>query len=139
CTLTFPTAGARNLTASYSGDANFASSVSAIRAHQVNKASTTTQLTDDAPDPSVFGEPVTFAFTVTANAPGSGTPAGLVTVSGNGASCQADATVGSCSLVPTAIGSKNYKASYAGSSDFSASTSGNLGHPVTQAATATTV
>jgi hypothetical protein len=139
CTLTFPTAGARNLTASYSGDANFASGVSAVRGHQVNKAGTTTQLTDDAPQPSVFGEPVTFAFSVTANAPGSGTPTGTVTVSGNGASCQADATVGSCSLVPTAVGSKNYTASYAGSADFNASNSGGRAHQVNQAATSTAV
>jgi Big-like domain-containing protein len=139
CTLTFPTAGARTLTASYAGDANFASSVSATRGHQVNKANTTTQLQGDAPDPSVFGEPVTFTFSVTANAPGSGTPTGMVTVSGNGASCQADATVGSCSLVPTAVGSKNYNASYAGSADFSASNSGGLSHQVNQAATSTAV
>ena len=139
CTLTFPTAGARSLTASYGGDANFASDVSAVRAHQVNKAGTTTQLTDDAPDPSAFGEPVTFAFSVTANAPGSGTPTGTVTVSGNGASCQADATVGSCSLVPTAVGSKNYTAAYAGSADFNASSSGGRAHQVDPAATSTVV
>jgi VCBS repeat-containing protein len=41
--------------------------------------------------------------------------------------------------VPTAIGSKNYKASYAGSPDFNASISGNLGHTVSQAATSTAV
>jgi large repetitive protein len=139
CTLTFPTAGARNLTASYSGDANFASGVSAIRGHQVNKAGTTTQLTNIAPEPSVFGEPVTFTFSVTANAPGSGTPTGTVTVSGNGASCQVDATVGNCSLVPTAVGSKNYTASYAGSPDFNASNSGGQAHQVNQAATSTVV
>jgi hypothetical protein len=139
CTLTFPTAGARSLTASYSGDANFASNVSTTRAHLVNKAGTTTQLTDDAPDPSDFGEPVTFAFSVTPNAPGSGTPTGLVTVSGNGASCQADATVGSCSLVPTAVGTRNYTASYAGSADFNSSSSGARAHQVVQASTSTAV
>ncbi len=143
CTLTFPTAGTRTLTASYGGDANFASGVSAPSTHQVNRAGTTTQLTGDAPDPSVFGEPVTFTFSVTANAPGSGTPTGLVTVAATGAgtavSCQADATVGSCSLVPTAVGSRNYRASYAGSTDFSASNSGNLAHQVNQAATSTAV
>jgi hypothetical protein len=137
CTLTFPTAGARDLTASYGGDANFASNTSTTHAHQVNKAGTTTQLTDDAPDPSAFGESVTFAFSVTANAPGSGTPTGLVTVAGTGASCQADATVGSCSLVPAAVGTRNYTASYAGSADFNASSSGARAHQVVQAATST--
>jgi len=105
----------------------------------VNKAGTTTQLTDAAPEPSAFGEPVTFTFSVTANAPGSGTPTGTVTVSGSGASCQADATVGSCSLVPTAVGSKNYTASYAGSADFNASNSGGRAHQVNQAGTSTAV
>jgi hypothetical protein len=137
CTLTFLTAGTRTLTASYAGDANFASSVSDPSTHQVNKAGTTTQITNDDPDPSVFGEPVTFSFTVTPNAPGAGTPTGLVTVSGNGTSCQADATVGSCSLVPTTTGSKNFTASYAGSADFNASSSGGRAHLINQAATST--
>jgi large repetitive protein len=143
CTLTFTTAGTRSLTASYAGDANFASSVSASSTHQVNKANTTAQLIQDDPDPSVFGEPVTFSFTVTVNGPGSGTPTGLVTVAGTGGggavSCQADATVGSCSLVPTAVGSRNYVATYAGSADFNSDPSGNLAHQVNQAATSTTV
>src|SRR6185503_11313227 len=52
CTLTLTSAGARTLTATYQGDANFTGS-SDTEAHQVNAAGTTTTITTDNPDPSV--------------------------------------------------------------------------------------
>src|SRR4029079_16935169 len=85
CNLTSTTAGAKTLTATYNGDANFnASPASGGVTHQVDKADTTTTITSDNPDPSVTGQSVVVNFTVVANAPGSGTPTGnvVVTVSG---------------------------------------------------------
>src|SRR5439155_25769907 len=81
CSITFTTAGAKTLTATYAGDANFNGSTSAGASHQVNTASTTTSITSDTPDPSVIGQAVTINFSVAVTAPGSGTPAGNVTVS----------------------------------------------------------
>ncbi len=66
CTLTFTSAGAKTLTATYAGDANFNGSVSAGAAHTVNKADTTTTITSDTPDPSVVGQSVTVAYSVAA-------------------------------------------------------------------------
>jgi hypothetical protein len=94
CSLTPTTAGAKTLTATYAGDANFAGS-SDTEAHQVNQAGTTTAITADAPDPSAVGQAVTVNFTVSANPPGGGTPTGDVTVSdGEGHSCTATVAVG---------------------------------------------
>jgi Big-like domain-containing protein len=58
----------------------FAVFFSAGGAACAQKADTTTQLAASA-NPSVFGHPVTFTATVTAVAPGSGTPTGTVTFS----------------------------------------------------------
>ncbi|KJY40531.1 hypothetical protein VR41_14920, partial [Streptomyces sp. NRRL B-1568] len=48
--------GAHSLTATYSGDTNFAGSTSPVDTQTVNQASTSTALVS-LPDPSVFGEP----------------------------------------------------------------------------------
>jgi hypothetical protein len=65
CDITLSTAGARTLTATYAGDSNFNGSTSAGAAHTVDKISTTTSITSDAPDASVVGQAVTVQFTVT--------------------------------------------------------------------------
>ena len=53
CPLTFTTAGARSLTATYAGDANFNGSTSATKAHQVNAAAT--HFTFSIPNPFAAG------------------------------------------------------------------------------------
>ena len=85
CSITFTTPGAKSLTATYAGDTNFNGSASTpATAHQVNKADTTTTITSDTPDPSVVGQAVTVNYSVTVNAPGSGTPTANVTVAPGG-------------------------------------------------------
>src|SRR5206468_4476251 len=56
------------ITATYVGDANFATSTSAAVSQVVNKASTSTSLTSSV-NPSVFGQSVTFTATVSVTAP----------------------------------------------------------------------
>ena len=80
CVVVFSSAGAKSLVASYGGDSNFNGSTSAAEPHHVNKATTTTAIASDSPDPSVVGQRVSVAFSVTVNAPGSGAPTGNVTV-----------------------------------------------------------
>ena len=63
CSLTFTSAGAKNLTATYAGDSNYNGSTSATEAHQVNAADTTTTIASDTPDPSVVGQSVTVQST----------------------------------------------------------------------------
>ena len=69
--------GSYSISAIYSGDETFAGS-SGNLTETVNQASDTTVMTSSA-NPSVSGETVTYQATVSANAPGSGTPTGSVT------------------------------------------------------------
>ena len=74
--------GTHTLTASYSGDVNFAGSNGTLSGGQsVNKANTSTSVTSSL-NTSTFGQTVTFTATVTVNFPGTtaaGSPAGTVT------------------------------------------------------------
>jgi LPXTG-site transpeptidase (sortase) family protein len=139
CNLTFTSAGAKTLTATYAGDANFSGSVSTGVPHQVNQAATTTTITSDAPDPSVVGQAVTVNYAVAVTAPGSGTPTGNVTVTDGVDSCTGTVAAGSCSITFTSTGNKTLAATYAGDANFSGSTSAGESHQVNQAATTTTI
>lgn len=141
CSLTFTSAGAKSLTATYGGDANFAGSASTpATAHTVNKAGATTTIASDLPDPSVVGEAVAVAYTVVANAPGAGTPTGNVTVSDGTVSCTGTVAAGSCSLTFTTTGAKSLTATYAGDSNFNGSASTPAtAHTVNKADTTTTI
>ncbi|MFB0633613.1 Ig-like domain repeat protein, partial [Streptomyces sp. AB3(2024)] len=86
-TLTLDTGGTACLTtssltsgtysAAYNGDSCFAGADAPFEVTANQAASTTTVSVD--PNPSVCGETVTVCATVTAVAPGSGTPTGTVT------------------------------------------------------------
>jgi hypothetical protein len=77
-TATTPlTVGTDTIKAAYSGDGNFKTSTGTT-SQTVNQAATTTALVSSV-NASVFGQSVTFTATVSANAPGSGTPTGSVT------------------------------------------------------------
>ena len=75
----------QSITADYSGDTNYNISTSSVLSQSVNTDGTTTSVNSSA-NPSVSGQAVTFTATVTANAPGSGTPTGTVTFYNNGTS-----------------------------------------------------
>jgi hypothetical protein len=139
CSITFTSAGAKTLTATYAGDANFSGSISAAEAHTVNQAGTTTAITSDSPDPSAVGQAVTINFSVTANAPGSGTPTGNVTVSNGTSSCTGTVAAGTCSITFTTAGSHPLTATYAGDANFSGSASAVEPHSVTAAGTTTAI
>ena len=140
CSISFTTAGAKNLTATYAGDTNFITSVSASESHTVNAAGTTTAISTDLPDPSVVGQSVTVNYSVSVNAPGSGTPTGNVTVSAGTDNCTGTVAAGSCSIAFTTPGAKSLTASYAGNTNFSGSSSTpGTAHTVNQASTTTTI
>jgi hypothetical protein len=128
--MTFTSAGAKSLTATYGGDTNFNSSASASEPHTVNKADTTTKITSDAPDPSLVGQSVMVNYTVTVNPPGAGTPTGNVTVTDGTVSCTAAVAAGGCSLTFTSVGSKTLTATYSGDANFNTSTSTSEPHSV---------
>jgi Bacterial Ig-like domain (group 3)/Beta-propeller repeat len=99
-------------------------------------SATTTTLTR-APNPSVFGQSVTFTATVTSQ--GSGTPTGTVTFTdGLTTLCNAVTLVGgvaTCAYSALPVGSSIVTATYSGDSNFSGS-SASLNQTVNQANTA---
>jgi len=127
CDLTLTTAGARTLTATYAGDANFASSTSAGVGHTVTQAATTTTITGVTPEPSLVGQAVTVAFSVTSSG---GVPTGDVTVSDGTLSCTGTVAAGSCSVTPLTPGPETFVATYAGDANFLGSTSAPVTHTV---------
>jgi hypothetical protein len=119
--------GSHTVTASYGGGGNFGAS-SGSAAVTVNPAATSTALAASPAGPAVFGQSVTLTVTVSAVAPGSGTPAGTVTFQ------DGSATLGTASLIVVngaaqatyttsalSVGSHSLSAAYGGSSAFSAS------------------
>lgn len=128
CSLTLTSAGSRTLTASYGGDANYLAS-SDTEPHSVNQANTAIALTTSG-SPTLIGQSVTFTATVTAQAPGSGTPTGTVTFydGGNvlGSNALSGAGVASLSTAGLSLGTHTITATYTGSANYNASTSSPL-------------
>jgi Big-like domain-containing protein len=87
---------------------------------EVEKASTTTTITADDPDPSDPNQPVTVSFSVTSPA---GAPSGNVevTASGGDERCQASVAQGSCQITLTGSGDRTLTATYQGDGTFGSS------------------
>src|SRR6185295_5487105 len=120
CALTSTTAGAKTLTATYSGDSNFNGS-SGTTPHTVNKADTTAAIISDSPDPSVVGQGVTVTYTVSATSPGTGTPTGNVLVSDGVNSCIGTVAAGQCVIALFTPGARTLTATYQGDANYNAS------------------
>ncbi|MES4906766.1 MULTISPECIES: Ig-like domain repeat protein [unclassified Streptomyces] len=88
-------AGSHAITAIYSGDANFLPSTGTdTQTVNPGPAATTTTVIG-LPNPTVFGQPVTFTATVTTNPPATGIPTGTVTftISGPGGTVTGSGTL----------------------------------------------
>ncbi|MFL6025026.1 MAG: beta strand repeat-containing protein [Marmoricola sp.] len=131
--------GSHTLGASYSGDTNINGSSAATKTVTVDKAGTTTSLTD-APSPTVTGQAVTFTAHVAIVSPGVGALGGAVqfNVDGSpfgtavplGAGDNATLTVSNLST-----GNHDVVAVYNGTGDFAASSSATVTHGVNKADT----
>jgi YVTN family beta-propeller protein len=132
CTITPMTAGAKTLTASYSGDDIYYSPSTSMGTSQtVNEANTKTTITHVSASSTVVGQPVTFQFTVVPLSPGSGTPTGNVTISDEaGDTCTTTVAAGSCSISFAAAGNKTLQASYAGDASYNSSASASVSDSV---------
>ena len=130
CTLTFTSAGTKQLTATYNGGDAFNASTSSVETHAVSRATTVTTLTADGPDLTTKGTPVTVRYSVTVSAPGAGTPTGTVRVSDGVDSCTATVAAGRCTIALTTVGGRTLTAAYAGDGNFSASSSSGWPHTV---------
>ncbi len=114
--------GTDTIKAAYSGDTNFKTSTGTV-SETVGQDSTTTAVESSA-NPSVFGQSVTFTATVTANAPGSGTPTGSVTFVDGTTKLGTVALSGGTATYTTAklpTGSDAITVTYNGNTDFSTS------------------
>ncbi len=133
CTVVFNSAGAKTLTAVYSGNTTYASSSSSV-SHTVSPVSSTTStttITADSPDPSAPGQAVAVSVTVT----GAGvTPTGTVTITGADTSCTLTLSSGSgsCNVIFSSNGAKILTATYNGDANYTAS-SGTASHTVAPA------
>jgi uncharacterized repeat protein (TIGR01451 family)/CSLREA domain-containing protein len=78
-TLTNLAVGTHSVTATYGGDANFSASAPSAAVSQVVNAANTSTALSIAASTSGFGNPIIITATVTAAAPGGGTPSGSVT------------------------------------------------------------
>jgi hypothetical protein len=133
--------GSHSITAVYSGNTAYATSTSAALSHTVDKAGSSTALSSSH-NPSAFGQSVTLTATVTAVAPGSGTPTGTVTfkdgltVLGSYGLVSGKAVFSTSALT---VGAHSITADYAGSVDYNTSVSSALAQTVNKTATATTM
>ncbi len=123
-------AGTCTITASQAGDANFSSAPDVSRTFSIGRANTTATITADTPDPSVVGQQVTVNYQVIANASGSGTPTGNVTVTDGVDSCTGTVAAGSCVLTLSMAGARILRATYSGDTNFNASSSPDEPHQV---------
>jgi hypothetical protein len=127
-------AGSHSITAVYNGDANDQGSTSAAVTETVNAAATATALSSSTLT-ATTGQPITFAITVAARSPGSGTPTGTVTFK-DGSATLGTATLngnGQASIVVStlAAGSHTITAVYAGNASYGSSTSAAVTETIT--------
>jgi hypothetical protein len=131
--------GTSSITAVYNGSASFNTSTSAVVKQVVNKATSTTTLAA-SPNPSAFGQSVTFSATVKPQF--TGTPSGTVTFK-NGTTTLATVTLSSGVAKYTtstlAVGTSSITAVYSGSTSFNTSTSAVLKQVVNKATSTATV
>jgi hypothetical protein len=143
------TVGAHAVGASYGGDASFNAGASAPFTQTVNRAATGVALAS-APNPSAYGQAVTFTATVTVTAPGAGLPTGVITFTdgattlGTGAlDVGGVATFTTSSLLAGLPGDTpalhSITAAYGGDGNFTGATSNAVDQVVNKAATTATL
>jgi autotransporter-associated beta strand protein len=130
--------GTHQVSATYSGDGNFAGSNSSLSifTQAVGQAGTATNVTPSS-NPSGANQPVTFTATVLPVSPGSGTPTGTVSfvIDGTTQSPAAGLVGGQATFVTSSLnmGSHTVSATYNGDTNFTPSTSSTLTQTVLNA------
>jgi len=135
------TVGTDSITATYGGDANFAGSGSTAFAQTVNQTGTATVVTSSL-NPTTIGQSITFTATVSADAPGSGTPTGTVIFyDGTTAIDTETLTNGSAAFTTANLAEGNHalSAQYGGDMDFTGGTSAAINQAVMQASSTAVV
>ncbi len=120
CDLTPTVVGDGNINAVYSGDLNFNASSLEIAGPMVTSAETSISTFSYEPTNLVVGQPATISIVVSADQPGSGSPTGEVTISNGVDSCVITLVdgAGTCIFTPTAVGTPDLTATYAGDANY---------------------
>lgn len=128
CSLTSATAGAKTISASYSGSTSYRASVG-TKALTVNAAVTVATIAASS-NPVQFGAPVTLTATVTAKAPGAGVPTGTVTFKDGGTTLGTGTlnALGVATMTTSTLAADSYgvTANYGGDTNYKTSKSGTL-------------
>ena len=133
--------GSHPITVVYGGDTNFTGSTSPVFTQVVNEYASTTAVSSSV-EPSVYGQSVTFTATVSATAPGEGTPTGNVTLYDGSTALDTEVLSGGSATFTTsslAVGTHSITAVYDGDSSFNGSTSTALSQVVNPDGSATVV
>jgi len=133
--------GIHSITAEYSGDTNFESSISSVLAQTVTKTVTVSEVVSSVVT-SVYGQPITYTATVLAVSPGSGTPTGIVTFK-EGTNILGTGTlnggVASYTASAAIVGNHVISVEYGGDVNFVSSTSAGLSQTVNKSGTGTLI
>jgi len=135
------TGGVHTITASYSGDANFAPSSTAL-SQTVTLAATTTSLTSLSPTGSTFGQAVIFTATITPSSLAGVAATGTVTFNIDGTATATVPLSGGMtvfSISTLSVGAHTITASYSGDMNFAPSTSAPLSQVISKASTTTSL
>ena len=124
------TAGTHTFTVSAQDQAGNVSLPGSFVTYTVAKASTTTAITGNTPNPSNVGQAVVVSFAVTPST-NAAAPTGTVTVlASTGETCSAAVAAGGCSLTFNSSGSRTIVATYSGDGNFLNSTSSSVSQSV---------
>jgi YVTN family beta-propeller protein len=124
------------LAANQAGNSNYAAAPQQTTSTAAQKASSTTAISSNSPNPSTTGQAVGIGVKVT----GAGTPTGSVQVKAStGESCTATLAsgAGACSITFTTTGPRTLSAVYSGDGNFNGSTSAGVTQTVNATATST--
>ena len=139
-TTTLPVSATNSITAVYSGDSTFTSSVSPAVTVPVTVSSSSTTVTS-LPVSPIFGQAVTLTATVAAVSPGAGTPTGSVHFFDGTTSLGSGTLTGGVATLTTSvlhIGANSITAQYSGDANFAVNTSPAVTVTVAAAATSST-
>ncbi len=147
CTTSFVTTGSNPITATYSGDANYAPPTTASQLTQTVDAGATSVVVTASPSTPGVNQPVTFTATVTLPSGATTTPGGTISFTDNGtaiSSCSnlniasSSPYIAQCSIPSLSSGGHTIAATYSGDSNYLTSL-GNLNISLTSASTTTTI
>ncbi len=136
--------GTHSITAAYGGDGTHSAATSGAISQVVKGAATAVTLTS-SPNPSTYGEAVTFTATVAVTGNGSGTPTGTITFHDTQRAADVTATLdatGTATMTTSDLSVSDQHwttASYSGDSNYNSSTSSALQQEVDLAPSTTTL